>query len=359
MRILITGGAGFVGSSLARRFKESGSNVEVTVFDNLRRRGSELNLADFKKRGIRFVHGDIRNSADLSSCGFDFDVMVEASAEPSVHAGSGGDTSYLFDTNLVGTKNALEYLRKTSAIMIFLSSSRVYSIETLCSIPLKESQLRFEPNISASNFSSLKGLSEKGISEDFDVSKARSLYGTSKLCSEYFVQEYAKFFNIKSVINRCGVIAGPGQFGKVDQGVFTLWVARHHFLQTLSYTGFGGKGFQVRDLLHPDDLFALLQRQISSIDQVSGERFNVGGGPGEGSVSLLELTGLCQEATGKSVEISQVKESPAVDIPWYVSDFSQAKNVFGWVPKKTARDIVFDIASWIDKNENQVKELFT
>src|SRR5207302_2093552 len=120
-----------------------------------------------------------------------------------------------------------------------------------------------------------KGISKKGISESFPIHLPRSLYGATKLASEMIIQEYAYAYGLQALINRCGVIAGPGQFGKVDQGVFTLWVANHYFRRPLKYTGFGGRGKQVRDLLHPLDLFTLLKQQLLDISSYSGQVFNV------------------------------------------------------------------------------------
>lgn len=349
-RILITGGAGFVGSSLARAFKADGH--DVVTFDNLRRRGSEINLATFKTMGIRFVHGDIRQMGDLEDLDGNFDLLVEASAEPSVLAGLSGGTRYLLDTNLYGTLNCLELAKKRVGATVFLSTSRVYSIGALRAVPLKEGATRLEisdPKVA--------GLSTHGIAEEFAVNEARSLYGATKLASEMFVQEYVAAFGMKAVINRCGVIAGPGQFGKVDQGVFTMWVANHQFGQGLKYIGFGGTGKQVRDLLHPADLFDLVQKEWSNIDKLTGQTFNAGGGH-SGSVSLLELTALCQKATGKEVPIASVKETTSVDIPYYVSDNRRVEAALGWRPKKTPGDIVHDIQKWLTANEAQLRPLF-
>ena len=354
MRVLITGGAGFVGSRLAFRFKEQQSDSEVVVFDNLKRRGSELNLKTFKKLGITFVHGDIRSATDFSSLDdFKPDLFVEASAEPSVHAGLSQDPHYLLDTNLLGTINCLEYARKSCGLFVFLSTSRVYPIPELIRIPLRELGERLMPESGWTT----EGLTEHGISETFPLKDYRSLYGSTKLCSEFLVKEYAHGFGLRSVINRCGVIAGSGQFGKVDQGVFTLWVAMHHFKKQLIYTGFGGRGLQVRDLLHPDDLFALICQQRDFNDDLRADVFNVGGGL-DGSVSLKELTGLCQELTGHSIQIGSRPETAAVDMPWYITDASLAKKTFNWQPEYQTKDIIGDIAAWIKKDEKELKEIF-
>jgi CDP-paratose 2-epimerase len=237
--------------------------------------------------------------------------------------------------------------------MIFLSTSRVYSIGPLRSIELNEIESRFvvSPN------SKVPGSSLKGISENFPTHLPRSLYGATKLASEMILQEYADTYKFPCIINRCGVIAGPGQFGKVDQGVFTMWVANHIYNKPLSYIGFGGTGKQVRDLLHPDDLYDLLELQLHQLNKYSGQSFNAGGG-NFASTSLLELTSLCEIVSERSVSISSKPETHAVDIPYYVSDNSKVSQTFGWQPKRDVKVIVSDIASWIKENYEFLRPIF-
>ena len=153
------------------------------------------------------------------------------------------------------------------------------------------------------------------------------------------------------------MIAGAGQFGKVDQGVFTLWVANHFFQQPLKYLGFGGTGKQVRDLLHPDDLLRALELQLADIDRLSGQTFNLGGGP-EISTSLAELTALCQRVTGHTVPIASEPATSPVDIPWYVSDFGRAEKAFGWRPQQSVEQIVGDIHGWLTRDRARLAPLF-
>ena len=347
MKILITGGAGFVGSALARHFLQSSSGNDVVIFDNLRRRGSESNLSSLIASGATFIHGDVRNPADLEALAGNFDVLIEASAEPSVLAGMGDSPRYVLDTNLVGAINCLEFARRRCASLIFLSSSRIFSITPLLQLPLVEITTRLDLEHTAQG---TQGASYAGIAEDFARDSHRSYYGTSKLAAELLCQEYAAQSSLPVVVNRCGVIAGPGQFGKTDQGVFTLWVARHYFGRPLKYTGFGGKGIQVRDLLHPDDLCDLISMQLAAMNQVSGQTFNVGGGRA-GSVSLQEFTNICQTTTGRSVTIDEDPATNAVDIPWYISDHEKITALLGWSPQRRPKQIVEDIATWVRDNE--------
>lgn len=354
MKVFITGGAGFVGASLAKSFKDRYPGAGVVVFDNLRRRGSELNLPELKRRGISYAHGDIRVPSDLDDAGSGFDIFIEASAEPSVLAGVNNNPNYLLQTNLVGTLNCLEFARKHAAKILFLSTSRVYSLAPLKQIALRETASRFE----IEKEQQIEGICPKGISEEFPTNLPRSLYGGTKLASEIILQEYADTYKFPILINRCGVIAGPGQFGKVDQGVFTLWVMNHIFEKPLKYTGFGGKGKQVRDLLHPEDLFRLVLKQMDSESSWSGSIFNIGGGF-ENSVSMKELTNFCMAVTGKSLYIAEEPYSSNVDIPLFITDFSKASSEFNWKPQYNVRQIIQEISDWVLANRASLETLLT
>lgn len=353
MNILITGGAGFVGSSLARQFKQKYPSARVTAFDNLKRRGSELNLGEFRKRDIAFVHGDVRVADDLNQVAGMPDLIIDASAEPSVHAGLDGSPAYLLQTNLAGTLNCLEFARQRGGRFVFLSTSRVYSIRPLQELALSETSTRFE--VSAGQISA--GVTEKGIAEGFPTHLARSLYGATKLASEQFVQEYSALYKMPTLINRCGVIAGPGQFGRTDQGVFTYWVMSHLFGRPLQYTGFGGTGKQVRDLLHPEDLFDLLSLQLNRDEAWDGLPYNVGGGL-EISASMQELTEICRNETGRHVPVTASPETSPVDIPLYVTDYTRAHQAFGWKPRKSVADIVRESARWVEGHREELSAFF-
>lgn len=345
MNILVTGGAGFVGSALAISLKVNYPHYNIFALDNLKRRGSELNLSRLKKNGIEFIHGDIRNKEDFDSIPA-VDAVIEASAEPSVLAGLNGTPDYLINTNLVGTVNCLNYALKHKANFIFLSTSRVYPIKAIESLNFVEEETRF----SLADQQPVAGVSSKGISEDFPLNGARSLYGTTKLASELIIQEYNEFYNLKTVINRCGVITGPWQMGKVDQGVMVLWIAKHFFNQKLGYFGYGGTGKQMRDMLHVADLYRLVDWQLHHIDQVNGEILNAGGGL-DSSASLQELTKICQEVTGNIIPIDRVAETRTADIRLYVTDNTKVTNLTGWKPEIGIRQIVEEITAWLSENE--------
>lgn len=348
MRVLITGGAGFVGGSLAVGLAARHDDWDIVAFDNLRRRGSELNLPRLAEAGVDFVHGDVRSADDLAACGA-VDALVECSAEPSVLAGFDGGLDYLVQTNLVGAYNCLELARRSGAFFVFLSTSRVYPIAALAGLRLVEGESRFELDPEQE----LPGVSERGIGESFPLAGARSFYGATKLSAELLVQEYAAAFDLPAVVNRCGVVAGPWQMGKVDQGVFTYWLLAHYFRRPLSYIGFSGTGKQVRDLLHVDDLVDLVDAQLAAPGTWTGETVNVGGGR-ECSLSLAETTEICRELTGNDVEIRSELEPRPADIPVYISDCSRCFELGDWRPRRAARTILEDTLEWARAHELEV-----
>ncbi|MEJ1240029.1 NAD-dependent epimerase/dehydratase family protein [Chryseolinea sp. T2] len=351
-KILITGGAGFVGSSLALKLKAAYPEYIVFVLDNLKRRGSELNLPRLKEAGVSFVHGDIRNKGDFDALDKDFTHIIEASAEPSVLAGLNGSPDYLIDTNLNGTVNCLSFARICNAAFLFLSTSRVYPIRKLEDCSFEEKETRF--NFTAKQ--TVAGVSEKGISEMFPLDGYRSLYGTTKLASELIIQEFNEFYGLKTIINRCGVLTGPWQMGKVDQGVIVLWMARHFWKQKLSYLGYGGEGKQVRDVLHVNDLFDILDIQLHTFDKYNNQIFNIGGGI-ETSLSLQELTEYCQQITGNTIPIEKVKENRQADLRIYVTDNTKISALSGWTPKTSCLEILTDVYEWLKGNEHSLKEI--
>jgi CDP-paratose 2-epimerase len=347
--VIVTGGAGFVGASLGIALAARHPDWEIVALDNLKRRGSELNLPRLRAAGVRFVHGDVRERADLEAldrC----DAIVECSAEPSALAGRDGLTDYAMQANLVGAWHCLELARRDGAQLVFLSTSRVYPVAALSALALEETATRFE----LAAVQPFPGASAAGIAEAFPLDGARTLYGTTKLAAELLIAEYRDAFGLRATIDRCGVIAGPWQMGKVDQGVFTHWMLAHLLGEPLAYIGFGGTGKQVRDLLHVDDLVDLVERQLLDAEGWDGVTANVGGGRAC-SLSLAETTDLCREIAGREVPVAAAGEDRPGDVPLYVSDCARLFAHTDWRPRRSARQVLEDIAEWIRAHEADVR----
>jgi CDP-paratose 2-epimerase len=349
MKILITGGAGFVGSNLALALREQMPDAAVTCLDNLYRNGSQLNVPRLEAAGIRFHRGDVRDPATFPV--EPFDLMIECSAEPSVLAGQDGSPDYLFQTNLVGSYHCLEACRRHGAGIIFLSTSRIYPIARLEEHPWREEETRF---VWADE--GTLGITSRGVTESVAIDGPRSLYGFTKLAAEQLIDEYRATYGLKAVVNRCGVIAGPWQFGKVDQGVVSLWVMAHHFKRRLSYIGYGGTGKQVRDMLHIDDLCDHIVGQVRHFDAWDGWLGNVAGGL-ECSASLQELTAFCREITGNTIEIASIPENRPNDLRIFLADCSKLFARSPWRPKRTVCDIVADTHAWVREHEATLEGL--
>jgi CDP-paratose 2-epimerase len=347
-RVLITGGAGFVGANLAVGLAARHPDWELVAFDNLYRRGSELNLPRLEAAGVGFVRGDVRDREALLALPA-FDALVECSAEPSALMAEDGDTAYPVETNLLGAYNCLELARRDRAQFVFLSTSRVYPYEALGRVAVREAETRLE----LSPEQELPGVSSAGISEEFPLAGPRTLYGATKLAAELLTVEYGARFGFPTVVDRCGVIAGPWQMGRVDQGVFALWALHHHFGVPLSYIGYGGTGKQVRDLIHVEDLCELIELQLTEPDGWDGTVQNVGGGR-DCSLSLLETTALCRELSGNEIPIEADPETRYGDVPVYLSDCTRLLARTDWRPGRDARAILTDLFAWIEGNAETV-----
>jgi len=348
--VLVTGGAGFIGSAFCIALRTAFGGNRITAFDNLHRRGAELNLPRLSAFDIRFVHGDIRASEDLAMIHPAPDLIIECSAEPSAQAGYQGCPEYLINTNLFGFYRCLELARQARADFIFPSTSRVYPFVLLNQLRYEETESRF----ALLPAQELTGASEAGISEDFPLDGPRSLYGMTKLAAELMLAEYADAYGLRYIINRCGLITGPGQFARSDQGVFAMWLAAHYFGRPLRYIGFGGAGKQVRDFLHIDDLCDLILDQIRNFSLYTGRSFNVGGGAGN-SLSLREATELCRQVTGKIVPVAVSSENRSADVRIYVTDHRRVTAIAGWRPHRNAFATLADIAEWITAQESALR----
>jgi CDP-paratose 2-epimerase len=348
MRLFITGICGFVGSSLAEYLMERHENLSVSGLDNLIRPGSESNRSRLRQLGVKFIHGDVRAASDFENLPA-ADWVIDAAANPSVLAGvqAGFGSRQLFEHNLAGLVNVLEYCKAHRAGLILLSSSRVYSIPALCSLPLKQDETTFRLDDSKPLPS---GVSSRGIGVEFSTAPPVSLYGSTKLASEILALEYGCAFGFPVWIDRCGVLAGPGQFGTADQGIFSYWVNSHLRRRPLRYIGFGGTGRQVRDALHPRDLAELLDRQMRSESLGGRSVYAVGGGL-RNAISLAELTVWCDRRFGSYTPESDPRPR-RYDIPWVVMDNRDANSDFAWQPEVTMEEILAQIAGHAEQNRD-------
>ena len=347
MKILVTGGCGFVGASLCHRLRAESPAHEVTALDNHRRRGSETNRAELERVGVRVVHGDVRLPSDIAALG-PCDWIIDAAAEPSVLAGTGTTARHatrcqLVEHNLVGTINLLEAAAARGAGVVILSTSRVYSIPALAALPLVEATAADAPAYRIDDARPLPAaVSVRGIAEPFTTAAPVSLYGATKLASELLAQEYACATGTPLIIDRCGVMAGAGQFGRADQGIFSWWIHSWAARRPLSYIGFGGRGLQVRDCLHPTDLGELLVRQMKAARGGVPELLNVSGGAGS-ATSLAQLSAWCAGRFGPQAVGSAPDDRP-YDVPWVVLDHAAATRKYGWSPARHRESVFEEIA---------------
>ena len=330
---------------MAKNLLSGYSDIEIIGLDNLSRRGSELNLCKLHDLNIQFLQGDIRCSSDLHNLP-SIDWIIDCAANPSVLAGiyNGASSRQVLEHNLLGTINLLEHCKESGCGLIILSTSRVYSATQLAGLSVIEKNDRFI--ITDSN--DCMGVSEKGINESFPTTPPLSLYGSSKLASEIIVLEYADSFDFPVWINRCGVLAGAGQFGKSDQGIFSFWIHSFREQRQLKYIGFDGSGLQVRDALHPKDLTLLLWKQMNNPNCENPKTLNIGGGI-ENAMSLRQLTAWCEERFGPNEVLSSTEERPA-DAPWIVMDSSVARDAWDWKPTTTTNEILNEIATHAEKH---------
>lgn len=339
MRILISGICGFVGSTVARGLLAAGHHV--TGFDSFIRPGSETNRAPLEKLGATVLTADLRDTRAMDALPA-ADFVLDAAANPSVLAGIDGQTSSreLVDHNLSGTINLLEYCKAHRAGFILLSTSRVYSIAPLASLPTVVQNDALQPDLTRPLPA---GLSAAGLDESFATQAPISLYGATKLASEAMALEYGETFRFPVFINRCGVLAGAGQFGRADQGIFAYWINAWLRRRSLKYLGFGGHGHQVRDCLHPRDLLPVLEKQFAAPALAAADRVaNFSGGAGS-AMSLRQLSAWCAQRFGPHPVVQDGTPRP-FDIGWMVLDHGKASRLWNWQPVTPTTAILEEIA---------------
>ena len=347
MRILISGICGFVGSTLARAFVESGAGHELCGFDNFIRPGSETNRAELKRAGVKLFHGDLRAASDLETLP-KVDWVIDAAANPSVLAGVDGKTSsrQLVEHNLAGTVNMLELCKAQRAGFTLLSTSRVYAIAPLAALPMETHDRAFRP---AAGAQLPRGVSAAGVDETFSTMVPISLYGATKLASEALALEYGETFGLPVFINRCGVLAGAGQFGRPDQGIFAYWINSWLARRPLKYIGFGGGGHQVRDCLHPRDLMPVLLKQLAAPKLTADARVANFAGGAASAMSLRQLSDWCESKLGAHTVAIEAAPRP-FDIPWMVLDSAKAERLWSWQPATSTPEILDEIAAHARKH---------
>jgi CDP-paratose 2-epimerase len=340
MKILVTGICGFVGSTIVRSWLGTEPGLTIYGLDNFIRPGSEVNRRNLQEMGVKLYHGDIRVFSDFETLPA-VDWVIDAAANPSVMAGIDGQTNsrQLVEHNLLGTINILEYCKRHGAGFILLSTSRVYSISPLAEVMVEPVGEAFRLS-AGQQFPT--GLSPEGVNERFSSVPPISLYGSTKLASEVIALEYGETFGFPVWVNRCGVMAGAGQFGRIDQGIVAYWINMYLRRRQLNYIGFGGKGYQVRDCLHPDDLVSLLQRQTKAPSSTRNRVFNIGGGCSH-AFSLAELSNWCADRFGRH-QVSGSTQERRFDIPWLIMDCSNALEHWKWYPEISLQTILEEIA---------------
>ena len=335
--ILITGGAGFVGSNLAARLMAE-PGAHVTVFDNLSRRGTEHNLTWLRTlpaaKNLRFIHGDVRNAQQVSDAARFADEVYHLAAQVAVTT-SVADPRNDFEVNAVGTFNVLEAARQhgRQPLVLFTSTNKVYGgLET---VPVEKAGTRYRAV--DTRFA--------GADEDTPLD-FHSPYGCSKGAADQYVRDYARIYDLPTVVLRMSCIAGQRQFGNEDQG----WVA--HFLYSVMagrrITVYGD-GLQVRDVLHVDDLMEAFTAVREAIARTAGQVYNVGGGMAR-AVSIRELLQRIEARVGRAAKLHTSETRPG-DQPLYVSALDRITGDTGWRPTRSVDDILDSIAAFYEANQ--------
>ena len=340
MKILITGGCGFVGSNLCIFLKKK--KYKITSLDNLSRKGSKYNLELLKKKKIKNLKIDIQNYKKISKLP-KYDLIIDCCAEAAVEV-SKNQIDRVINTNLIGTINILKKVKKDKSKIIFLSSSRINPINEINKI-LNKKNLNKKISLN------------KSFNENSSIIGPKTIYGVTKLASEMFIEEFSYAFNVKYIINRCAVISGPLQFGKQDQGFVSLWVWKHLMKKKLNYIGYNGLGNQVRDVLHIYDLCELIDLQIKKINYINNTLFTVGGSK-RNCISLNELTTICEKISGNTLNISKIKKTSIYDIPYFVTNNSKVTKTYDWKPKRNIFKTVLDTYNWLKEDKSKINKFF-
>ena len=340
MKILITGGCGFVGTNLALFLHSKG--FKINCLDNLSRKGSIYNLKLLKERKIKNFKIDISNYKKFQKLP-KYDFIIDCCAEAAVEV-SKKDIDRVINTNFLGTLNILKKVKKDKSRIIFLSSSRVY--------PIKDINSLINKKIIKSKIQINKTFNEKD-----NVLGPKTLYGFSKLSSEMLIEEFSYAFDLKFIINRCGVISGPLQFGKQDQGFISLWIWKHLNKKKMNYIGYGGLGNQVRDVLHIDDLCDLIFLQIKKFNKINNKMFTVGGSK-KSYISLKQLTQICEKITNNKIRFSKIPKTSIYDIPYFITSNNHVTKIYNWKPKRNILKFFKKTFLFLKKNKSKINKYY-
>ncbi len=340
MKIIITGGCGFVGSALCLFLKKNLPNSNILSVDNLSKIYSKFNQNILRQNKIRNKIIDLGKFNCFNNIKFKSDLIIDCSAEPSVEV-SKKNVSKVISSNFLSTYNILEKTKFDNSKLIFISSSRVY--------PIKNSYMKYK------KFKKYK--KHLPYSEKEDFSSQKTIYGFTKYSSEKLIEEYNYSSNLKYIINRCGLISGPGQYGKVEQGLISLWLWRHMNRLSLKYLGYNGKGEQVRDVLFIEDLCNLILKQVKTFHIFQNNLFCVGGGP-KNSINLKNLTKICERITNNKVKITNNLKTSIYDIPYYVTSLKKIKKFTNWEPKISINEGLEITYNWMKENQTKIRKFF-
>ena len=334
MKVLVAGGCGFIGSNLSIFLKKK--NYKIVSVDNLSKKYCFLNEQRLKKYKIKNYRINLCQKKNFTKINFNPDIIIDCAAEPAVEISS-KNPEKVIQNNLISTLNLLNFCREKKSKFIFLSSSRIY--------PIKQSYKFFKSN-------KLKTYSEITSTEG-----VKTIYGFTKYSSELLINEYSYAYGIKFLINRVGLTTGPWQFGKVEQGLVSLWLWKHYNKKKLNYIGFGGSGKQIRDVLYIDDLCDLIFLQIKRFDKIFNQLFCVGGSK-KSYFDLKSLTHSCEKITKNQILIKKIKKTSKYDIPYYISSNLKLKKIYKWTTKHNLDEILQKTFKWMKQHKKTLERYF-